>query len=236
MRDQILSEIRRLAEAANGEAPGLGTFEKATGIRSTEWRGVHWARWGDAIREAGFEPNAKQVKLSADKVFEQLALASRDFGHVPNQAERRMYARRHPEFPSHSTFDNHFRGKANMLGQFRAWLAENPDYSDILEMVDVPAETEAVVSESKRPEGWVYLIHWGSHYKIGRGDQLERRVKQVQTGLPEKGTLAHAIRTDDPVGIELYWHRRFADRQAANGEWFKLTNADVLAFKRRKFQ
>ena len=236
MRDHILNEIRRLAEAANGEPPGRVSFEKATGIRSAEWLGVHRARWGDAVREAGFEPKPKQVKLSPDAVFQQLALASRHFGHVPNQAERRMYARRHSGFPSHTTFDNHFRGKADMLGQFRAWLIANPDFADVLGMLDEPAEFEALVPPSKRRDGWVYLIHWGSHYKIGRSEQLEQRIKQVQTGLPEKGTLAHAIRTDDPVGIERYWHDRFADRRSDNGEWFKLTSADVLIFKRRKYQ
>ena len=60
------------------------------------------------------------------------------------------------------------------------------------------------------------------------------RERELAIQLPEKTVMVHSIKTDDPAGIEDYWHRRFSERRK-NGEWFELSAQDIADFKRRKF-
>ena len=60
-----------------------------------------------------------------------------------------------------------------------------------------------------------------------------RREGEVGIELPEKLKAIHYIETDDPAGVENYWHRRFADKRK-EGEWFELRADDVRAFERWK--
>ena len=112
-----------------------------------------------------------------------------------------------------------------MLARLRKWVVEHEEFADVAELFPPEAEDDAEEKAARSKDGYVYLIQWGEVFKIGRGQDLEKRVKQVRTGLPDSGKLVHAIRTDAPPGIEAYWHRRFADKRTENGEWFRLSSA-----------
>lgn len=234
MRELIISEIRRIADAYGGKAPGSRLFWKETGIGEAKWRGVYWARWGDALAEAGYAANDWQQKLASTDLLNRLAELVRSQRRVPTSTEITLLRRSDPTVPSSKTLQNHFEGRSGLMAALRSYCSERGGFEDVLAVLPKASET----SKPQTPrvlEGWVYLLKSGQHYKIGRSDQLETRVKKISIALPEATAMVHAIKTDDPPGIEAYWHRRFADRRA-NGEWFKLAAADVAAFTRRKFQ
>src|SRR5258706_14413227 len=100
-KQRILDEIRRTASENGGVPLGVDRFFKATGIAEAAWRGRHWARWNDAVREAGFTPNAINPKLDEDSLLLQLAGFIRELGRYPTVAEMRMRKRQVESFPNH---------------------------------------------------------------------------------------------------------------------------------------
>jgi Meiotically up-regulated gene 113 len=235
MRDEIIKEIRRLS-ASTGQAPGQMAFTRDTGIQEHQWRGKHWARWSDALVEAGFEPNVKTSALDREAVLTTVIRACRHYGRVPTRDELDLLRQSDTSVPSSNAIARHLGGRLDMIEALRIRVDGDPSFEDVAAILPEPTMRKAEKVAVPRPEdGNVYLIRSGAYYKIGRSDDLERRVKEIRIALPDKATLVHTIRTDDPAGIEAYWHRRFADRRA-NGEWFKLSAMDVSAFRKRKYQ
>lgn len=241
-REWIVAEIQRLAAENHGVGPGRRSFEYSTGIRPTDWEGRYWARWGDALTEAGLAPNTLNPRLDDRALTRMLATETRRLGHLPTFNELKLKRRNDPTFPSHNTFAA--RGDQATLARLLLEFCESDaDYADVIPLVEhlvhsgaTPPTGRADSVPDERVAGYVYLIKSGKSYKIGHSTDVQRRMIQLNTGMPEAGTLIHTISTDDPKGIESYWHTRFAERRRRpDAEWFNLTVEDVRAFKRRKF-
>jgi len=237
----IIAEIKRTAKTNNGTALGLGRFEQETGILRSDLLGIHWARWGDAVAEAGFEPNVLQGPRDEEDLLEHLVLITRHYGHFPIDNEIRLWRKDNPGCPAHSTFFRTFGKKRDRLDRLMRF-SEQRGYEDVARICtgELSGITDKqvlkdsdVVGKTERILGYVYLLKSGRFYKIGRTNAPGRRKYELDIQLPEELTEVHLITTDDPIGIEKYWHKRFKDRRK-NGEWFELKKDDVAAFKRRK--
>jgi hypothetical protein len=235
-RERILSEIQRTAEANGGRPLGIERFTAETGITERDWRGRYWVRWSEAVQEAGYQPNAFNNRYDDDQVIERLIAEIRRLGRMPVEAEIVLARRNDPSFPSHNVF-RRIGPKKALTRAVISYCELRDDHQDVIEML-APAVAAAVPEEAApvtpTDEGFVYLIKSGRFYKIGWTRDVGRRSYDLKLQLPDPATQIHVIATDDPIGIERYWHRRFADRHK-NGEWFELAKADVAAFKRRKF-
>jgi len=237
-KDLILAEIRRTAEANGGKPLGRARFAAETGIRDSDWSGRYWARWSDALAEAGYPPNELQGRIPDDELFVRLAQEVRRLGRLPTTAEMRLQKRVDSTFPSDKVFDR-FGPKATWPAQLVRHFNGRAEMADVVAILE-PFVIESAEATGKEPasepeeHGYVYLLRSGRYYKIGYTLDVGRRRYDLAIQLPEPVTEEHVIATDDPVGIERYWHLRFAERRK-NGEWFELARADVAAFKRRKF-
>lgn len=231
-REQIVAAIRRMAEE-NGTAPGKQRFESETGVREHEWV-KYWARWGDALVEAGFKPNDWGGAYPEEELLERLATFARELGRFPVVRDLRVKGNQDPGFPSAAPY-RRFGGQSALAAKLCEY-ASAKGYDDVVALCDALPSKGGVVptldaGASQLSTGFVYLMKSGRHYKIGRTVSVGSRERQLAIKVPVPPSVVHRIETDDPVGVEAYWHKRFQDKRG-EGEWFALSADDVKAFKR----
>jgi len=231
----IISEIKRVA-AQNGSPPGKLKFYSETGIAEGDWAGKYWLRWSDALRDAGFAPNKWQQPHDTRFLIESYVRLIRELGHFPLARELMLKRRFDRTFPNTKSF-RRLGAQPELASGVIAYCEAQGDYHDVIEICKPIASRQSSnkqTSGAETPFGFVYLLRSGRHYKIGRTNAAGRRERELSIQLPEAAKNVHTIRTDDPAGIEAYWHQRFA-RKRRGGEWFDLDASDVAAFRRRKF-
>lgn len=238
-KQHILDEIRRTAKENKSVPLGKERFLRETGIKESDWAGKFWVRWSDALREAGFSPNQMQTAYSDGVLLEKFIGLIRELGHFPVRNEVRLKSRNDSEFPSDTTFDR-FGNPKQFASKIIEFCQKHGGYDDVVELCSERLSRKEQFSNKKEEAaaseqlGFVYLLKSGRNYKIGMTKAIGRREYEMAIQLPDKPKTVHVIKTDDPAGIEAYWHKRF-DAKRKGGEWFELNSADVNAFMRRKF-
>jgi hypothetical protein len=193
-------------------------------------------RWSDALKEAGLTPNTLQKPHDEDDLIGKYIAFTRELGHVPVKGELLLKGRNDPNFPGR-TYEQRWY-KAELAARVLDYCRKYSGFEDVVQLfasIATNGEVRSKGEQAKRgADGSVYLMKMGRHYKIGKTNAVGRREYELKIQLPQTARTVHVIQTDDPTGIEAYWHNRFATKRG-NGEWFELDASDVAAFKRRKF-
>lgn len=234
-KEDILAEIKRTAQENGGKPLGIARFEQVTGIRPYDW-GKHWARFGDAQKEAGYEPNKLIGSFTDEHLLDKAAELTQELQRFPTDKDMRLKRHNDIEFPNPNVYKR-FGNRKQLRARVLVYVRDSTKYANLIPLIEplvASDETIEVEALTSAPEsyGFVYLVrgHPGE-YKIGRTNLVDRRLSELGATASIEQTLIHEIKTDDPAGIEAYWHKRFQDKRM-RGEWFRLGAADVKAFRR----
>lgn len=235
-KKHIIQEIQRTAGLNGGLPLGRQRFLKETGLKEYDL-GKHWSLWSEAVRDAGFSPNALQAPYDESVLLEKYIGLVRELGRLPTPSDIVLKSRNATGFPSEATFRARYGPKSGLVKGLLKYCDGRPGYADIIPLCTAYGARKNGITQELEPgvvrEGYVYLLQHGTRreYKIGKTFNPIRREGEIALQLPERLEPVHHIKTDDPSGLERYWHMRFAAKRM-EGEWFVLSSDDVRAFKR----
>jgi len=233
-KEQILVEIKRTARENDNKPLGATLFARETGIKQYDWM-KFWPRFSDALKDAGFSPNRPALEkiYTEEFLLEKIIGIIRKLNKFPTYSELFVEKNKNPDLP--------FRAIKKRLGTTNEIIlklleySQEKNYQDIIKicvpLVQNKIESGSLIDKYAENLGEVYLFKSGKYYKIGKTNDTVRRGNELKIQLPENLNLIHSIKTDDPSGVEAYWHKRF-DQKRMNGEWFDLNFSDIKAFKR----
>ena len=227
-----LVEITKNLARKIGRTPSRKQIEEAMG--------TDYAYYGYNISEfqehCGLRPNkpGNDQKIQDEELLKDLYDTYLREGEIPHQIRLRKWIR--DGKIKHHTLESRFNGMFGIQKALHQYAVNKGD-ANILSMPGWKISFDDVGSDNSTIDRirYVYLMRHGNRneYKIGKTYNPIKREGQIRLELPNAVEPIHYIETDDPSGIELYWHRRFGDKNT-NGEWFILSQNDVNSFKKWK--
>jgi hypothetical protein len=234
-KESIIAAYNDLVAHSGGRIVGERIFVRETGVSAYYWRGGFWRSWGAFQTAAGHLPNSPTAKIDDETLLRRFAELAVELDHIPTQADLSLKRKEDDSFPDKLGFGR-WGDRNSLLSKVAEYCDGKGQFASVTQLLTQGiSKTLDRRIDSLQIKGFVYLLRSGKQFKLGRTNAIGRRLRELAIQLPKKPDTVHVIETDDPEGIEQYWHRRFADKRQG-GEWFTLSAEDVSAFKKRGFQ
>ena len=233
-KEKIIRAYKRLVKEHEGKPVGSKVFQRETGFARYCWQGRYWPSWSAFQADAGFSPNSPTEQIPDEVVVRHFAELALEMNKVPTEADFIFKRNQDSSFPSKMTF-RRWGSRDALLTKVAEYCEDQEQFEEVLGLLRHSISNDEGRSTEPEVKGFVYMLRSGKNFKIGRTRAVGQRLRQLSIQLPQKPNTVHVIETDDPEGIEQYWHRRFAEKRQG-GEWFALTAADVRSFRKRRFQ
>ncbi len=183
---QILDAIRRLAATNGVKALGSQRFESETGLGKADWYPKYWLRWGDAIREAGCEPNSFSTSFSEEFLIQKYVGLALELGRFPIEGDLIVKRRGDRTFPNRGAFSR-LGNKSERVAKILAYCRARDGFEDAIPLVAAAVVAQSLDedgSPDEPPTGYVYLSG------TGRVASTRSAGRTIQCGGKEKSVLS----------------------------------------------
>ncbi len=136
---EILEAIRKVAGDL-GHPPSRREFEARAGIREYQVL-KHFPSWREAVRAAGLEADASNVRLSDEELLIDWGELVRRRRQIPTRTEYRRLGKYSP-----GVFERHFGPWSSIPLKFRERASRRPEWADVVPLLPLPKIVSPSVS------------------------------------------------------------------------------------------
>lgn len=148
-KQTVLDAIRRVAITL-GHPPSRSEFKANTGM--TEYQVLaHFANWREAVRAAGLQPDATNIKLDDDQLLQDWGELVRKLRQIPTRSLYRGEGTYSP-----GAYEKHFGPWSMIPARFRQFAHDKPEWADVIALLPAPVSktgAEATTPRTSLPSG-----------------------------------------------------------------------------------
>jgi hypothetical protein len=227
---EILNTIKKAAADNGGKCPTLRNFIQTTGIKERMWLGKYWARWSDAVKEAGVTPSHIIISYDASYLLQKITELILEIKKFPTGPEISLKRNSDKTYPSDNCFFYSFGGKRLLIKEILRYCNDKPELRQVSGICLAEYNRLYQPKEKKAEVFFVYILSKSEKYQLVISDKFI-----IPDEFPKKLPGCSCYRQFQSRETEIIiatWQNDFADKQDGNN-WYKLTREDLKLFERK---